>query len=116
MNEGIAFWFDGFSDECHTGLDRGFAAFFHVAFCTGANYVRPDRFAAHTPGDNVVEGQFAGWMAFAAILTAILVAGEDVSSIELYFGSRQAVIKQQPNDSRHGNRLNNAYQPQTIAF
>lgn len=41
-------------------------------------------------------------MAFAAILTAVLVPCEDVSAIELYFGPRQAVIKQQPNDSRHG--------------
>ncbi len=32
----------------------------------------------------------------------VLVAGEDVPSVELYLVSRQAVVEQQPDDTRHG--------------
>ncbi len=32
----------------------------------------------------------------------VLVAGEDVPAVELYLVSRQAVVEQQPDDTRHG--------------
>ena len=55
MNKRITLWLDGFLDKFHAGLSWGSAAFFHVALRAGTNYISPDRFAAHTSGDDVVE-------------------------------------------------------------
>ena len=93
VNKRIAFRLDGFLDKCHTGMFGGLAAFFHVAFRAGTNHIFPNRFAAHTPGDNVVEGQLAGRIPLAAILTFISVASEKISAIKFHLVSRQAVIK-----------------------
>ena len=38
----------------------------------------------------------------AAILAVVFVAGEDVPAIEFDLVSRQTVVEQQPDDSRHG--------------
>ncbi len=46
---------DGLSDKLHPGVLRSSAAFFYVALGAGAHYISPDRFTAHTPGDDVVE-------------------------------------------------------------
>ena len=39
---------------------------------------------------------------FAAILAFVLVAGEDVPAVEFDVGPRQAVVKEQPDNSRYG--------------
>ncbi|MHC4497671.1 MAG: hypothetical protein ACYS21_01000 [Planctomycetota bacterium] len=39
----------------------------------------------------------------ATILTPVLIAGEDVPTIELYLISRQTVVEQQPDDPRYSN-------------
>lgn len=78
------------------------AAFFNVAAGTGTYYVLPGRFTAHASGDYVVERQFAGRETLAAILAVVFVAGEDVPPVEFYLVSRQAVVKKQPDNSRHG--------------
>ena len=38
----------------------------------------------------------------AAILTFVLIAGEDVPAVEFDVGPRQAVVKEQPDNARHG--------------
>ena len=38
----------------------------------------------------------------AAILAMVFVAGEDVPAIEFDLASGQAVVKEQPDNSRHG--------------
>ena len=55
VNKGITFWLDRFLDELESGLFGRSAAFFHIAFCAGANHIFPGWFYAHTPGNNVVE-------------------------------------------------------------
>ncbi len=93
MKKRIVLRFYRLSDECHMGLPGSSAGFFHVAFSTGTNDISPKGFAAHTPWDYVVERQFAGRITFAAILTTVFIAGEDVSAIKLYFVSRQTVVE-----------------------
>ncbi len=55
VNERIVLWLDGFLDQLHPGVLWGSTAFFDVALGAGADNVFPDRFAAHTPGDYMVE-------------------------------------------------------------
>jgi len=93
---------DGFLDKRQSGLFRHSASLFDVAVGAGADDIFPVRFAAHTAGDDVVEREFAGREATATILAAIFVAGEDVSAVEFHIVLRQAVVKQQPNNPRHG--------------
>ena len=80
----------------------GSAAFFDVAGRAGADDVLPVCFAAHASRDHVVERQFTRRVALAAELADVLVAGEDIAAVELDLVSRQAVVEQQPDDSRHG--------------
>ena len=89
-------------DKFHAGDFRSSAALFDVTGRAGTNDVFPRGFAAHGPGDYMVERQFAGREALAAVLTSVFVAGEDISAIEFHFVSRQAVVEQQPDDSWYG--------------
>ena len=93
---------NGLFYQRHAGDFRGLAALSDVARRTGTNDIFPGCFAAQAPGDDVVEGQFAGREAFAAILTSVFVTGEDITPVEFHLVPRQAVVKQQPDDSRHG--------------
>ena len=93
VNKRIAFRLDGFLDKLQSSLLWRSASLFHVAFRAGTNDIFPSGFAAHTPRDNVVKRQLAGWMAFAAILTFISIASEDVSAIKFDLVSRQTVVK-----------------------
>jgi len=101
VDERIVSGFGRFLDQRHSCLFWGSASFFDVAVGAGADDIFPDRFAAHTAGDNVVERQLSSWVAFATILASIFVAGEDVSAVELDVVLRQTVIEQQPNNPRH---------------
>lgn len=102
VHEGIVPGFDGLFDEGHVGLFGGSSAFFDIALCAGADYVLPDSLAAHAPWDDVVEGEFAGREAFAAILAPVFVAGEDVSPVKFDFVTGQTVVKEQSNNAWHG--------------
>ncbi len=93
VDERIAFRLDGFLDKSQAGLLWSSASLYHITFCAGADHIFPIRFSAHTARDNVVERQFAGWIAFATILTSVFVASEDVSSIEFDLVSRQTVVE-----------------------
>ena len=55
VDECVSFWFYGACDEGHTGLLWGFAAFFDVAFCAGADDILPCGPAAHALWDYMVE-------------------------------------------------------------
>ncbi len=100
--EGIVPGPDGFFDELHAGVPGGSSAFSDVAGGAGADYVFPVCLSANAAGDDVVEGQFAGGEAFAAILAFVFVAGEDVPAVELYLVAGQAVVEQQADDSGYG--------------
>ena len=93
VDKWIAFWLDGLLDKLHSRLFGSSPTFFDIAFHAGTNYIFPGRFAAHTPGANVVERQLAGLMPLAAILTTISIASEDISAIKFHLASRQTVIK-----------------------
>jgi len=93
VNEGVAFWFYGFSDKLQSGLLGCSATFFNVAFGAGTNNVAPDSFSAHAFRDNVVERKLAGWIALAAILAVVFITGENVSAIEFDFTARQTVVE-----------------------
>ena len=117
VDERIVFRLDRFFDKPHTGLLRVSAAFFHITSHAGTNNIPPNRFAAHTPGDNVIKRQFAGRIPVAAILTNISVASVDVPAIESYFITRKSIIKQQPNNARHRDRKIHSRDPiVTIGF
>jgi len=102
VDEGVALRLYRFLDESEAGLLGGSAALFHVAARASANHIRPGWFAAHASGDNVVEGQLAGWEAPATILAFVFVACVDVSAIELYLVTREAVVEEQAYDSGDG--------------
>ena len=93
VNERIALRLDGLLDKFHPCVLWSSAAFLNVALGAGADYVFPSCLAAHSHADNVVERQFTGCKAFAAILAAVLVASEDVSTIKLHVVSRQTVVE-----------------------
>jgi hypothetical protein len=97
VNEGVVSGFGWFLDEGHTCRVGSSAAFSHVAGGAGTDDICPDGFAACASWDYVVEGQFAGGLLFAAVLTAVPVTREDVSAVELYFGSGQTVVEEQAN-------------------
>lgn len=92
-----------FLNKCQAGLSGSSAAFFDVAVRAGTNDVRPDGLSAHISWYDVVERQFRSRELFSAVLTVVFVTGEDISAIELYIISRQPVVEQESNDSRHGN-------------
>jgi hypothetical protein len=92
----------GSADEGQACLFWSSAAFFHVAFSTGADHILPARFSACAARDNVVEGKLAGGVAFAAILAAVFVACEDAAAIEFDLAPWQAVVEQQADNMRDG--------------
>jgi len=101
---------DGLADKCQACLLWHSAAFFDVAVGARADHIFPYGFSAHSSGDDVVQRQLAGRIALAAILTPILVASKDIATIELHVGRRQAVIEQQPDNSRYGYiKINRGY-------
>ena len=55
MEKGIVLRLYGLSDEYHIGLSWSSAGLFNVAFSTGTNDITPHGFAAHAPGDDMVE-------------------------------------------------------------
>lgn len=94
VHKRIVLGLDRLLDQRQAGLLWGLAAFFDVAICAGADDIFPDRFAAHTARNNVVERQLAGWESSATILAAIFVAGKDVPAVKFYVVLRQAVVEQ----------------------
>jgi len=102
VGERVVSGFGGLFDQLHAGVFRAPTALPDVAGRAGTDDIFPDRLAANTSRDYVIERQFTGWEAFAAVLADVLVAGEDVAAVELHVVSRQAVVKQQPDYARHG--------------
>lgn len=102
MDERIVLRLGGLLDKSKAGLLWSSAAFFHVAFCAGTDHIFPVRFSACAARDNVVERQFAGGIALAAILAAVSVAGEDVPPIEFDLASGQAVVEEEADNAGDG--------------
>ena len=102
MDEGVVLWLEGLLDEGHVGLFWGSASFPDVAAGTGADDVFPGGFSSYAPRDYVVERKLAGGESFSAVLAFIFVAREYVSAIEFDVGPREAVVKEQADDSRDG--------------
>ncbi len=78
---------------------RGSAAFFCITLGTGTNNICPTRLAAQRPRDNMVERKLICLVFLTAILTAVVVAGINISTVKFHFVSGQTVIRQQPNNS-----------------
>ena len=102
MYDGVAFWFYWFCDQGHSGLFGCSAAFFYVAFCACADDIFPCGWSSEGSWDDVVEGQLGGWVFFSAILAMAAVTCVDVSPVKLYGFSREAVVKEQADNSRDG--------------
>ena len=75
-----------------------------VALDAGADEVLPSVPAALDARDDVVEREFLRREMLATILTAIVIASVDVAAVELDVLERQAVVAEQANDLRHGQR------------
>ena len=103
MQKGIVPGFYWLPTKRHTGLAWCSTGFLHIALCAGTDNISPNGFSAHTPRNDMVERQFACRLAFSAILTPVLVPGEDVSAIKFYLAARQTIVKQQADNARHGN-------------
>ncbi len=102
VDQWIVFWAMRFLYESKSGLFGHSPALSDVAVRARTNDVFPDRFSADASGDNVVKRQLGGWILLAAILAFVFIAGENISPVKLDLISRQTVIKEQPNYSRHG--------------
>jgi len=100
--EGVFFRFYGSLDEGQASLFWRSATLFDITFGAGADDICPARLSSHTSRNDVVERKLAGGLFFAAILAAVFVSCEDISSVELDIVSRQAVVEQKANDSGHG--------------
>ena len=100
--DGVAARLDRLGDEAHGGLVGRAAALADVALEAGADDVLPRGRAALAARGDVVERQFAGGEALAAILTAVAIAGIDVAPVEFDILARQAVVDRQADDPRHG--------------
>ena len=102
MHKGIVPGLYGLSKKRHPGLLGRSAGFFHIALSTGTDNIFPNRFSAHTPWYDMIQRQFTGRLALATILAFVFVSREDISSIKFHLAARQTVIKQQADNTRHG--------------
>jgi len=99
-DDGTAAWFFRPANQSHAGLFRGASAFADVAFEAATDDIFPSTLAALAARDDMVEAEFVGGELAAAILALIVVAGEDVASVELDRLPRQPIVEQQSNDAR----------------
>ncbi len=101
VDERVVPGFDWFFYQLHAGMVWTLAALLYVAGRTGTDDVLPCGLAAHASRDDVVQRQLTGREMLAAVLAPVLVAGENVTAVEFDLGSRQAVVKQQPDNPGH---------------
>jgi len=81
-------------------LLRGTPPLADVAPHTRTDQVFPARSASQTAWQHVVQAQFAGREPFAAILAAVGVAGKNIATVKSNPLSGDAIVVQQPQDSR----------------
>jgi hypothetical protein len=103
VDDGVSLGPYGFCDQRHAGLIRRAAALAGVASRAGTNQIFPGRLAPGASRDDMVQRQFGRGIPLAAILAAVTVAGEDITTVKFDGRSRQAIIDQQPDDPRNGN-------------
>ena len=101
VDERVVLGPDGLLDQRHAGLLRRLAPLPDVARRACADNVRPNRLAPHTPRNNVVQRKLARRESFAAVLASVLVAGENIPTIELHLRPRQPIVKKKPNNPGH---------------
>ena len=87
----------------HVRLLGRATTFADIALHTGAHDIFPRGRAALAARNDVVERQFTGRELIAAVLTAVVIAREQVASVELHLLSRQPIVNRQANNPRHGN-------------
>lgn len=102
IDDGVALRFDGVLQQVHVGLRGGAAAFFGVAVDAGADEVVPSGSSTQRAGDDVVKRQLLSGEFLAAVLAERMVAGVNVTAVELHVLARQAIITQQADDARDG--------------
>jgi len=102
VDERIMAGFDRLLYQLHAGIVGTLAALLYITGSTGTDNILPCGLAAHTSRDDVVQRQLTGREMLAAILAFVLITRENVTAVELDLGSRQAVVKEQPDNPRHG--------------
>ena len=102
VDQRIALGPDRLLNKGHVGLSGGAAPFLDVAPHTSTDDILPGRTASHATRHHVIQGQLAGGEPFATILTAVAVTSENIAPIEFHLAARQPIVKQQSNDTWHG--------------
>ena len=77
-------WHKGPSCEFEASLLRGTASLALVALGAGADHIGPGSFTSTGTREDVVKTKLVGREPAPTILTAVLVPGKDVPSIEFY--------------------------------
>ena len=86
--------------QFHVRLLRRASAFATVATQTATHDVFPSRSATVRPGHDVIEAEFVRRFRFAAILASVIIASEQVLSIESNRLGRHAIEPGQSSDPR----------------
>src|SRR5262249_56683859 len=89
------------ADQAQVGLLRRAAALLDVAVDARADDVVPRARAALAARDHVVQAQLVGRELPAAVLALVVVAGENVSPVELHRLLRQLVVIDKADRARH---------------
>lgn len=103
--------FDWFGDELHGGFAGQAASFLNVADCAATDNIVPGGLPTAAAGNDVIEAKLAGGETLAAVLAAVVIAGVDVSAIELDLQAWQAVVEEQANDAGDGDRQADSVDP-----
>ncbi len=87
--------------EFHAGFFGRAVALSVIAGMAAGDEVFPSGLARSGAWDDVVEGHFAGWKAFVAILAGVTVAHQNVFAREGASLMRNTAVFQQANNGRH---------------
>ena len=102
MDDGVVSWFDGCGDQFHSGLFWCSAAFFAVAPGTCTDQILPCIPAPGAAWNDVVQRKLRHGKLFTAVLAEAPVTCIDIPAVKLHPMSRQSVVKEQSDDSGHG--------------
>lgn len=98
----IALGLFGLLNQRHTSLFGRTPALFDITGRTGTDDIVPSAFAAQCSRHNMIQRQFGCGKFHPAILATAAVASKNITAIEFNRLSRKTIVKQKPNDTRHG--------------
>lgn len=103
IEHGTAFGLFRLAYEVHMRLFRRPAALADVTGDAGTDDIFPSAHTALAARHDVIQTQLAGREFLAAVLTLIMVTGENISPVEFHRLFRQSVVTHETNDPRHLN-------------